>query len=45
MNWISDSWIGNALLLAGLWLASSVIVGAFLGFVGAIAWKVAQWLL
>lgn len=41
----TDSWIGNALLLAGVWIVSSAVVGAFLGFVGAIAWRVAQWLL
>lgn len=32
-------------LLIVVWLACTVFVGAFLGFLGAIAWRVMQWLL
>lgn len=42
---LSESWIVNALVLAGLWFVTTAILGAFLGFIGAIAWRVAQWLL
>lgn len=35
----------NVVLLIVVWLLGSVFVGAYLGFIGAIAWRVAQWFL
>lgn len=31
-------------LLITVWLVGSVGIGAYLGFVGSIAWRVMQWL-
>lgn len=28
-----------------VWLAGTVVIGAYLGLVGAIAWRVMQWIL
>lgn len=42
---LGDSLIANAAALVAVWLVATAVIGAFLGFVGAIAWRVAQWLL
>jgi hypothetical protein len=41
---LTNSWTVNALALVGVWLVCTTLLGAFLGFIGAIAWRVAQWL-
>ena len=35
----------NLILLLFVWLLCTVVGGAYLGLVGAIAWKVMQWML
>lgn len=35
----------NLFLLIAVWLVASLAAGAYIGFIGAIAWRVAQWFL
>lgn len=35
----------NLILLFIVWLVSTIVAGAYLGVLAAIAWRVAQWLI
>jgi len=34
----------NVILLLFIWLLCTVVAGAYIGFIGAIAWRIMQWL-